>query len=221
MIKQLTKHNRLYITILLAFLSVFCFIFSLARFFITGSRGYLFLNWNLFLAFIPWCMGTFIFINGYEKKKPVFAVFILCWLLFFPNAPYILTDFFHLRQESLAPLWFDWALILSFAWTGLVYGFSSLVDIELILQTKFTKLNVTFLIIAFLFLSGFGVYIGRFLRWNSWDVISDPYFMGADICNRIIHPLMYARTWFITLVIGGLLNMMYFSFKYIGFNKPM
>ena len=215
MIAQLKKHNRLNITALLFIMTIFCFAFSLTRFFIAGTKVYLFLNWNLFLAFIPWCLGTVILIKGYEKRKTVFISFLLCWLLFFPNSPYILTDFFHLRQRTLVPLWFDWALILSFAWTGLVYGFSSLADIELILTEKFTKLNVTLLIIAFLFLSGFGVYIGRFLRWNSWDILNDPFSIGTDIIDRIIHPFLHARTWLITSVIGVLLNMMYFSFKYL------
>ncbi|HKC68626.1 MAG TPA: DUF1361 domain-containing protein [Bacteroidia bacterium] len=195
-------------------MSIFCLAFSLVRFFITGTKVYLFLNWNLFLAFIPWCLGTIILIKGYEKKKIAFVTFLFCWLLFFPNSPYILTDFFHLKDRSFVPLWFDWALILSFAWTGLVYGFSSLADIEQILLTKFKKRHVTLLVIAFLFLSGFGVYIGRFLRWNSWDVISNPLIIASDISIRIIHPFLHARTWLITLIIGLLLNMMYFSFKY-------
>lgn len=215
MITQLKKQNRLNITSLLFFMSIFCFGFSLLRFFITGSKMYLFLNWNLFLAFIPWCLGTVILLRGYERKRIPFVLFLLCWLLFFPNSPYILTDFFHLKQRNIVPLWFDWALILSFAWTGLVYGFSSLADIELILNEKFTKQQVTFLIIAFLFVSGFGVYIGRFLRWNSWDVVNDPISLGTDIISRIIHPFLYARTWLITIVIGALLNMMYFSFKFV------
>ena len=213
MISQLKKHNRLSITTLLFFMSIFCFVFSLTRYFLTGTKMYLFLNWNLFLAFIPWSLGSVILMKGYEKKKTIFICFMLCWLLFFPNAPYILTDFFHLKQRPNVPLWFDWALILSFAWTGLVYGFSSLADIELILTEKFTKRHVTCLIIAFLFLSGFGVYLGRFLRWNSWDILNNPLSVGTDILNRITHPFLHTRTWLITSVIGVLLNMMYFSFK--------
>jgi uncharacterized membrane protein len=144
-------------------------------------------------------------------RKRLAILLLISWLIFFPNSPYILTDLFHLKANSLAPIWYDWALILSFAWTGLMFGFSSLRDIEIILAGILKKNNITFLIVVLLLLSGFGVYIGRFLRWNSWDIICSPLDLGEDILYRVIHPFRFLQTWIITLLLGILLNMMYFS----------
>ena len=193
-------------------MSIFCFMLSLIRCYVTGTSLYLFLNWNLFLAFIPWLLTTIIVIYKYQNKILLLAV-SGSWLLFFPNSPYILTDLFHLKFRCGAPVWFDWAIILSFAWTGLMFGFISLADIEKLLKIYFGKKSIVVIIVLLLFISGFGVYIGRFLRWNSWDVISSPIDLGKDIVQRVIHPFIYLRTWVITFLLGAILNMMYFSLR--------
>lgn len=211
MIKQLKASNRLNGTLLLGCMATFSFMLSLARYILTDSKMYVFLNWNLFLAFIPWMLSTVITIYNYQEKKIMLIVLLCSWLLFFPNSPYILTDLFHLKTHGSAPVWFDWALILFFAWTGLMFEFSSLKDIERILNLHLQKKYVITLIIVLLFTAGFGVYVGRFLRWNSWDIICSPLGLGEDIFDRVTHPLYHARTWVITLLNGILLNMMYFS----------
>jgi uncharacterized membrane protein len=92
-----------------------------------------------------------------------------------------------------------------------MFGFSSLRDIEIVLSGFLNKNNIKFLVVCLLLLSAFGVYIGRFLRWNSWDILCSPLDLGADIIYRVIHPFRYIHTWVITLLVGILLNMMYFS----------
>ncbi|CAH0177815.1 hypothetical protein SRABI27_01177 [Pedobacter sp. Bi27] len=149
-----------------------------------------------------------------NRKLPVILLTIT-WILFFPNSPYILTDLFHLRLNGSAPIWFDLVLILSFAWTGLVYGLISLMDIEKHLITYLNKKLVNSLIISFLFLASFGIYLGRYLRWNSWDIISNPLGLASDILGRFLNPLSHPRTWGMTLLMGLLLNMIYFSIKFI------
>lgn len=211
MIQQLKEAKRFNGTVLLACMCLFCLGLSMARYLITGSKMYIFLNWNLFLAFIPWILSTTVIVYKYQSKKILMLILLFSWLLFFPNSPYILTDLFHLRSHSLAPVWFDWALIISFAWTGLMFGFASLQDIEKILSIYIKKKRTFLVIILLLFIAGFGVYIGRFLRWNSWDVVSDPFALADDILERVFHPLLHAQTWIITLLLGVLLNMMYFS----------
>jgi uncharacterized membrane protein len=212
MIRQLKNLNRWNITLLLIVMSLFSFGLSVARIMITGIHTFLFLNWNLFLAFIPWCISTVILVRGLNKSY-ILALLVVAWLLFFPNSPYILTDLFHLRVIDSAPIWFDLILILSFAWTGLLYGFISLMDIEQLLSKHFPKRAIAMLSVFFLFLSGFGIYLGRFLRWNSWDIISNPLGLLADIAERFINPFAHGRTWGLTILIGILLNMMYFSLK--------
>jgi uncharacterized membrane protein len=116
-------------------------------------------------------------------------------------------------MSSKAPLWYDLILILSFAWAGLLFGFVSLMDIEKVLESYVGKGKTTFISIGFLFLSGFGIYIGRYLRWNSWDIILSPFALSSDILSKISHPIYYSRAWGLTLFIGLLLNLIYFSFK--------
>ncbi len=213
MIQQLKQSNRFNITILLFSISVFSFLLSIIRWIVTGSPLFLFLNWNLFLAFIPWCISTVMVINRLNKNISV-ALLIASWLLFFPNAPYILTDLFHLQYRSNnRTIWFDLIEILSFAWAGLLFGLLSLMDIEYLLLLKFKTKITSFIIITFLFMSGFGIYLGRFLRWNSWDIISNPIGLFNDIAERFMHPIHHPRTWGMTILMGILLNFIYHSIK--------
>ncbi len=215
MINKLKEYDRLNTTILLFILSFVGFALSIFRVFITHSYHYLTLNWNLFLAFIPWAISSIIIINNLQNKKRLLAVLILSWVLFFPNSPYILTDLFHLTQRRGAPLWFDLVLILTFAWTGLLFGISSLMDIEKVLQNYMSKSKTMIATIIFLFVSSYGIYIGRYLRWNSWDIIVSPFALSHDILANLIHPEYHLRAWGTTLFIGLLLNLIYFSFKFI------
>ena len=213
-INKLKTAGRLDITLLLITMSLFCFTLSIFRFWISDTKVFLFLNWNLFLAFIPWLASSLIFIYpGLQKQKIFLFILLSTWLLFFPNAPYILTDLFHLRLKSNIPIWFDLVLILSFAWTGLMYGFISLMDIEKLLLTRFSKWVSVFTTGALLFIGGFGVYIGRYLRWNSWDIVQEPHGLLMDIASRFTHPFDHPRTWAMTILLGLLLNAMYFSIK--------
>ncbi len=120
---------------------------------------------------------------------------IIVWILFFPNSPYILTDLFHLKMRDSIPVWYDLIVILSYAWTGLICGFISLHDIEKLLSENGKKRMVTGIVVLFLFMSSFGVYLGRFLRWNSWDVFNDPSGLLGDIIIRFINPTEYSGTW--------------------------
>jgi uncharacterized membrane protein len=213
MIKELKESGRLNSTILLILLSFFSLGLSIFRVFYTKSFEFLFLNWNLFLAFIPWFISSIIILRKLQDKKILLVIMALSWVIFFPNSPYILTDLFHLGMSSKAPLWFDLTLILSFAWAGLLFGFVSLMDLEKILENYIGRSKTTFCTIAFLFLSGFGIYVGRYLRWNSWDVVASPFALSHDILSKIYHPIYNSRAWGLTLFVGLLLNLIYFSFK--------
>ena len=210
----LRENNRLGISRILIVMSLFCFFLSLTRVYFTGRGLFLFLNWNLFLAFIPWLATTYLRLKPeVQQHKRSLILIVGCWLLFFPNAPYIITDLFHLRYQSGAPIWFDTILIMSFAWTGLIYGFVSLMDIEHILDSRLKPIPLKIIISLLLFLSAFGIYLGRFLRWNSWDIIREPLSLFYDIGKCIIHPTDHPTTWGVTTLMGILLNMMYWSLK--------
>ncbi len=194
-------------------ISLLCFSFSIFRFIYTDTKVFLFLNWNLFLAFIPWAVTSITILKpSIQRYKVTIIILLAVWLLFFPNAPYILTDLFHLRLKSSMPKWFDLILILSFAWTGLVFGFLSLWDIEKILTKSLSQIWISIISVSLLFVGSFGIYLGRYLRWNSWDIIGEPFNLLYDITDRLINPFDHPRTWGVTIFMGIFLNMIYWTF---------
>ncbi len=144
------------------------------------------------------------------------TLLLVSWLLFFPNAPYILTDLFHLKLTTGVPVWYDLILILSYAWTGMFLGFLSLRDLESMLLLKWKPRRVQIFVSGLLFLASLGVYLGRFLRWNSWDILQHPMTLLGDVADRFFHPMDHPRTWGVTILLGLFLNMVYMSFKFIG-----
>jgi uncharacterized membrane protein len=212
--QALQQHGRLELSLLLAAMTLFCIALSFFRLAATDSFKYMFLNKNILLAFIPWAITTFLIIRPeLQSRKTLVVVLMISWMLFFPNAPYILTDLFHLQFKSRAPIWYDLLLILSFAWTGLLYGIMSLMDIEKLLITKAGKRWTPIIISVILFLGSFGIYLGRYLRWNSWDIVQNPMPLVMDVIDRFIDPFSHPRTWGMTIMMGVLLNAMYWSVK--------
>ncbi len=211
---KLKEKGRYKITILLMVMSVFCIGLSIARYWLTGTKLFLFLNWNLFLAIIPWLLSTWVLVKEFNNKIWLFLL-IVVWLLFFPNSPYILTDLFHLRLRRSAPIWFDFIMIFSFAWTGLMFGFVSLMDIISLLKKYLREWMITVLTVLFFFLSSFGIYLGRYLRWNSWDVVNNPQELMDDVTDRFTDPFSHPQTWGMTILMGFLLNVMFYSIQFL------
>ncbi len=138
---------------------------------------------------------------------------LLVWLLFFPNALYIVTDLIHLESHTTVPVWYDVVLLFSSASLGLLLAFTSLYKVEVFLCHRMKNNIVNALIPVCLFLGSFGVYLGRFLRWNSWDVITEPVQLAKEISIRFLFPHQYVGTWAITLVFTFLFSILYFSIK--------
>ena len=156
------------------------------RFYITGHITYLFFVWNIFLAFVPYVLGkVIVHKNLFEKHHILALVFLGTWLLFLPNAFYIVTDLFHLKARHAIPLWYDLLLIFTFAWNGLLLGFISLTDLHFYLQKLQGERLAWFHSLFTLVLCAFGVYLGRFLRWNSWDLIIKPEVILYDAASLI------------------------------------
>jgi len=186
---------------LIALLCGYAILLVLFRVKYTQNMFYLFLVWNLFLAIIPFGISTFLL--EYPNKILSYLLFPV-WLIFLPNAPYIITDLFHLKQGTSMPMWFDLLLILSFAISGMLLFFVSLNDMFILIKNQFSTNFAHFISVFALFLSGFGIYLGRYLRWNSWDLIHKPKVLINDITIRILHPMQYPKTWGITLGFGFL-----------------
>lgn len=127
------------------------------------------------------------------------------WLLFLPNAPYLVTDLIHLGYSADAPILFDTTILFSCALCGLAMGFTSLRWMQGLVAKRWgAAVGQGFSLFA-LSLAGFGIYLGRYLRWNSWDVIANPTSLLNDILVRLTHPLVYWHTWAVSLVFALLL----------------
>jgi uncharacterized membrane protein len=169
-----------------------------------GERHtYTFLVWNLFLAWIPFGAALFAyFVRQFRKLfYIVMPVCTLFWLAFFPNAPYLLTDFQHLAtRHSNAPLWYDVIMLIWFAWTGLLLGISSLYLMQEIITDKFNPSIGWVFTISAVIASSIGVYLGRFLRWNSWDLLADPIPIAKEMVAIVQNPLANLPTYIFTIL---------------------
>ncbi len=153
---------------------------------------FLFLIWNLFLAWIP-------FLLSLVPKKlfrqsggiGLMTIWFIFWLLFFPNTLYIITDFLHLRPRSPIPFWYDILILLSFSLTGLLLGLQSLQNMLDFFINKHNSWIIRFFPYIILFLGSIGVYLGRFMRWNSWDILNNPQLIIMDTLSVFIHPIHY------------------------------
>lgn len=182
------------------------------RIFYTGTLLFVFLVWNLFLAAIPYFISQRI---QDSKGKPGIRLlfFFLLWLLFIPNSFYIITDLFHLDMNREVPLWYDLALLLSFAWSGLLFGILSVWKMEKAFENMFTKTFDLFFILPIMILNGFGIYIGRYLRFNSWDVLANPFQLIQDIVYLFIHPVRNRFDWSMIACYSLFLTILYFTMK--------
>lgn len=192
---------------LLALMIAFCCLLFTIRAANTQTLMYGFLLWNLFLAFLPLLISSVLMVTlqiREHKAKLLGALFI--WLLFLPNSFYLLTDFEHINRFPTVPFWFDLILLSSFALTGMYAGLRSLVQIEKIICSHFSpKLKVP-IIICILYLSGFGVYLGRYYRFNTWDVLQEP----IELFNGFLKGVTTTDAQNFTLGFGTFLLVLYF-----------
>lgn len=172
-----------------------------------GAPVFAFLFWNLFLAWVPYVLSlAMVGLDRVRAPGWVLAGVGVVWLLFLPNAPYILTDFIHLGAIPGAPQWFDALLIGSFAGTGLALGLASLLLVHRVVARRLGSLAGWTLAIGSLALSSVGIYLGRFPRFNSWDVLTNPHGLVQVVVSRLADPLGNPfLVQFAVLMTGGLI----------------
>ncbi len=176
---------------LLSLASFICISLVVARYTYSGSVQYLILIWNLFLAWIPFVLAFLAYILSWRRALVYFVIpaFAFLWLIFFPNAPYILTDLQHLSQEShIVPLWYDVILLVWFSWTGMLLGIVSLNLMQEIIKREFGRLMGWIFVVVVAGLSSIGVYMGRFIRLNSWDILKNPSQTASNIWDWLSDP---------------------------------
>ena len=176
--QTILRHRyKLTIFIILALSSATCIVLVGARVAYSDSERYISLIWNLFLAWIPFVLAYLAYALSWRRALLylIVPIFAFLWLIFFPNAPYLITDIQHLADGlGEAPVWFDVILLIWFSWTGLLLGVVSLYLMQEIVKNAFGKLFGWALVFGASILSSIGVYLGRFLRWNSWDILHNP-----------------------------------------------
>ena len=205
----------------------------------SGRLLFIFMIWNLFLAYIPYAISTWLTarystsnsrwpemrgnrlsqasgspfsLTRRRGSQILLVVLSLVWLLFIPNTFYILTDLYHLTDHgrtSRVPEWYDLVLILSFAWNGLLLGVLSVRHMEKLFMPRASVLAGWLFVYPIMMLNALGVYTGRYLRYNSWDIISDPLQLLADIFDMIIHPFRNHPVWNMILCFSILLTLIY------------
>lgn len=214
----------------------FGFTMSILRVIHTGSTAFFYMTWNLFLGYIPYLLSTWLSARaaavslatpaGATANKPHRSPLTLSvafiWLLFIPNSFYMLTDLFHLSdnyRDTRVPQWYDLILILTFALNGLLLGVLSVRHMEKLFVTRTrgaggwgelspgTK-SALFLV-PIMFLNALGVYIGRYMRYNSWNIITHPFRLIIDIARIMIHPLQNAHAWGMVVCFTILLTLLY------------
>ena len=149
------------------------------------------LVWNLFLAWIPFMLAYFAHLVSWRRSSLylVIPVIAFLWLIFFPNAPYMLTDLQDLARRSFdAPLWYDVIIVVWASWTGMLLGVISLYLMQDIIIRTFGRVTGWIFVFVISALSSFGIYIGRFVRLNSWDILQNPTEVAQEILGLVIDP---------------------------------
>jgi len=179
----------------------------------TGNDYYTNLVWNLFLAWIPFGLALYAY-DGYRKGQGRLRLWAAggLWLLFFPNALYIVTDFTWLREAAGAPVWYDVVLVSAAAWCGLLLGFASLYLMQGVVRGAVGVSRAWAFALATLALGSFGVYLGRFERWNSWDVFTRPGHLVQSLLPHLAHPQDHPRALAVMVLFTAFLAMSYLVF---------
>ncbi len=159
-----------------------------------------YLVWNLALAWIPWLAARVV---ARARTRLARAAAACVWLVFRPNAPYLVTDLVHLRPRPPVPATFDALLFASFALAGCALAWGSLDAVHARLARGFGRARAALAIAAVLLLTGFGVYLGRFERWNSWDLVARPRGVLADAAGALADPRALAFSAAVAAFLGA------------------
>jgi len=217
--------------VIISSLVIFALILFMLRGNLIGYRVYRFMLWNLFLALIPYVISLIMLvISSYNNKKVTTPLcesnllanknnkwWNLCllflggfWLLFFPNAPYLFTSYAHFSEMTFwtRPIsftfqpWYDLVLYSGIIWSGILAGYVSLEIIHTIVKKHFGKLIGWVIIIIILFLSSWAIYLGRFIRLNSWDIFTNPSIL-------LPHILLNREQLFFVFILGLFMLLVY------------
>ncbi|RFM36533.1 DUF1361 domain-containing protein [Chitinophaga silvisoli] len=178
---------------------------------------YLFYIWNTFLGVLP-----LFFSRKLDKLSGInlrTIMILACWLMFFPNAPYMITDLFHFSERPPVPLWYDLLIVSSAAWNGLLLGIISLMQVEHFLVRHLKGPWVKVIVLVSFVLCGYGVYIGRYLRFNSWDAVTNPEALLFTMAGHVLKPYNHLGAWAFSIGFGGMFGIIYYTLQQLHHHK--
>ena len=193
--------------------SLICVGLIAARSWYSHTYHYWFLLWNLVLAWVPFVFAAIAYRLASARRAVLYVLIFaaaVVWLAFFPNAPYILTDFLHLgSMGDIVPGWYDVLMLYWFAWTGLILGIVSLYLMQEIVAHGLGMTAGWVFVVVAAGLGSFGIYLGRFLRWNSWDIVRRPGPLADELLGRVTDPASQPRLLGFTLLFALLFLFIY------------
>ncbi len=204
----------------LALLSLFVLAMIVVRVVYTGSSDHTAIAWNLCLAWVPFVLALWISGRATGGLTPGLATIALLWLLFLPNAPYLVTDLKYVGQSDSVPVLFDVLLLSAAAWTGLLLGLASLLLMHTAGRRYLGAFRAWALVVAVLALSSFGIYLGRIQRWNTWDVVLRPGAFFHAVWRGALHPLGHPQPIALTLLFTFFLIAAYLVVYSLGRLRP-
>ena len=183
----------------------------------TGSLTYSHVLWNLLLAWVPVLLG---WIATRPNRTPPWIRIgaAVTWLIFLPNAPYLITDLIHLRPSGQIPLLYDGLLLFSLGLSGLAIGLTTVYWMEQAVAGQFGRWARWIFSLGALGLAGCGVYVGRFLRWNSWDLILRPVEVARELAQYALHPFVNWRAWALVALFTLLFASVYWPLRALAFS---
>lgn len=203
-------------------LSLGCIVFFALRILLTDTLRYWFVPENLLLAWISLIVAWFL-ASGLKRRRWASWQNIslsIIWLIFLPNSWYVLTDFIHVYPTREITELYDISLISLLVTTGFMLGFASLYIVHREFIARFSRVYSHLIVAAILLLSSFAIYLGRHLRWNTWDIIADPGGLALNVSDRLINPSTYPQAFGVTAIFFALLSLLYFVICWLLPLKP-
>lgn len=190
-------------------------VLNILRVFLFGNTAFLYILWNILLAFIPFFISSILLLRTNKENiiKPFFIIGFILWFIFLPNAPYVITDFIHLGRIHSVPVMYDIFLLFASAWVSLLMGLYSLLHMEKILLLRFTKKITDIIIVIIIFFTSFGVYLGRYFRFNSWDLFTSHRSLVSTIWDIFTQSNNYINVYSYTILFFFFIYISYISFK--------
>jgi uncharacterized membrane protein len=209
-LRESFSDRRIAVVASLALLTLFTITMLAARMVYTGTSGHGWLAWNLFLAWIPFGLSLVLYARARAGASlAALAPLAAVWLVFFPNAPYLVTDLKHVGSGGPVPLLYDVLLLSAGAWAGLLLGLTSLYLVHAVARRLLGAPSAWVLVVGALALSSFGIYLGRVQRWNSWDVVVHPAALASQVGSGLLHPVDYPRPLALTVLLTAFLLVSY------------